>query len=652
MRGGIVGLVLTLVGGLPLDSVAQGTSAQVSSAPGFPRLEKRDLTLVEALRLTLAHEPNLMLAREDVKSKEGLSLQAAGAFDLTLMGTLSYEFTQRPLSAAEKLEQTKKRNEIRDEIAKAEAKIAQYDQMIQQLLQARSDLQNGLVPAGVNFQDPQIQAQWEALLALYRNASPAQQAQIRQDIIDWIESRLGELTMAKNEEIATAVGGRQELRQLGPIAEVEQTQKGSVDLQLSKRYRTGLTLAPFLNLTGESVRYQGKPKSDTFGGPGREDTYNATLGFSVNVPLGRGKGVESAGAAEQSSLIDWEASRKTLAFTASQSVLATVFAYLDLYRAQETVAVYGRSSELQGRLFELVHALVEADEIPRAELSRMQARQAEVTSQLEAARSALAQAQVALATAMGVRVADPSFLPVAVDGFPPVPSPAELVALEAEALAETAANRRLDLAAARDLERSGRVLWRAAVIDLAAKKDLDFKISYAGLSDAGGNMGHNLGRALFGNWAGPSASVSFAYQKPLANLTQRGQLQQREAVWAQRQISAADTERRVRLDVLQTRITLEQLLAQLEAAKTSAEAARQAFENELEKFRFGRSTLIDTILTEQRAVEAELSVIQAHFAVAQTLAKLRFDTGTLVEETAGGEFQVAGELWALPRVQR
>lgn len=626
--------------------------ARADEAPNFPALQKRELTLLEALKLALAHEPNLVLAREDVKAREGLSLQAAGAFDPTLIGKVSYEFTQRPLSAAEKLEQEKKRNEIRREIDKAEAKMAQYDQMIQQLLQARSDLQSGLIPAGVSFLDPQMQAQWEAMMVLYRNASPAQQAQIRQDIINWIESRLGELTLAKNEELATAVGGRQELRQLGPVAEVEQTQRGTLDLQLSKHYRTGVTLTPFMSLSGESVRYQGKPKSDKFGGPGREDTYNATLGFSVNIPLGRGKGVESAAAAEQSSLIDWEASRKTLAFTASRAVLATIFAYLDLYRAQETVAVYERSADLQTRLFELVQALAEADEIPRAEVSRMQARQAEITSQLQAAKSSLAQSQVALATAMGVTITEPSFLPQAAEAFPPPPSPSELAAVSAEALAELGATRRLDVAAARDLERSGRVLWRAAVIDLAAKKDLDFKIHYAGLSDAGGNMGHNLSRAFFGNWAGPSAGLTFAYEKPFANLTQRGQLEQRQALWSQRHISAADAERRVRLDVLQTRITLAQLLEQLEAAKTSAQAARQAFENELEKFRFGRSTLIDTILTEQRAVEADLTVIQAQFAVAQTVAKLRFDTGTLVEETAAGEYVVVADLWALPRTQR
>ncbi|MCS7182684.1 MAG: TolC family protein, partial [Thermoanaerobaculum sp.] len=356
-----------------------------------PLLEKQELTLAEALQLTLSHDPNLALARQDWRAKAGLLWQAMGAFDLTLFGTLAYDFSQRPLSAAEKLEQEKKRNEIRKEVAEAEAKIAQYDQMIQQLLQARRDLQNGLIPAGLTFADPQLQAQWEALLALYRNAPPAQQAQIRQDIIRWIESRVGELTVAKNEEVAIAIGGRQELRQLGPIAEVERIQKGSVELQLSKRYRTGLTLAPFINLSGESVRYQGKPKSDRFGGPGREDVYNASIGFSVNVPLGRGKGMESAGAAEAASRIDWEASRKSLAFTASKSVLATIFAYLDVFRGQETVAIYQRSAQLQQQLGELVKALVEADEIPRAELARMQARQAEVASQLEGARSSLTQ---------------------------------------------------------------------------------------------------------------------------------------------------------------------------------------------------------------------------------------------------------------------
>jgi len=623
---------------------------QKAYEPG--RLVAREVSLEEALRLTLAHEPNLLLAAEDVKAKSGRALEAGGAFDLTLLGNISYEFTQRPLTAAQKLDQEKKRNELRKEISQAEAKIAQYDQMIQQLLQARSDLQAGLIPAGVSFLDPQTQAQWEALLALYRNASPGQQAQIRQDIINWIESRLGELTIAKNEELATAMGDREELRRLGPIAEVEQTQRGSFDLQLSKHYRTGLTLTPFISLSGESYRYQGKPKSDKYGGPGGEDIYNANLGFSVAIPLGRGRGVEAAAAAEQASLIDWEASQKTLGFTASQSVLATIFAYLDLRRAQETVSVYERSRQLQEQLAEMTQGLVDADELPRAELARMEARKAEVASQLGAAKASLAQAQTALAVAMGVEVSQVASLPVAQDPFPPLPALQDLASYPLAELVQAATQRRLDVAAARLLERSGKVLWRAAVINLAAKKDVDLKLSYAGLSDSGGNMGHNLGRALFGNWAGPSASLGFAWEKPWANLTQKGQLTQRSAAWAQKQIAAVDLARRVALDVLQSFGLLQEQLVQWQAAQTSAAAARQAVENEMEKFRYGRSTLIDTILTEQRAVEAELTVIGSHAALAQTLAKLRFDAGFLVEEQGEGRFRVAEPLWALPPVTR
>jgi len=629
---------------------AVGFGQEQAYEPGH--LASREVTLEEALRLTLAHQPNLLLAQQEVRAKGGQALEAAGAFDLTLLGNLSYEFTQRPLTAAQKLEQQKKRDELRKEIAQAEAKIAQYDQMIQQLLTARGDLAAGRIPAGVTFLDPQTQAQWEALLALYRNADPAQQAQIRQDIINWIESRLGELTLAKNEELATAIGDRDELRKLGPIAEVEQTQRGSFDLQLSKHYRTGLTLTPFLSASGESYRYQGKPKSDKFGGPGQEDTYNANLGFTVAIPLGRGRGVEAAAAGEEASRIDWEASRKSLGFAASQSVLATVFAYLELRRAQETVAVYERSRELQDRLAELAQALVDADELPRAEMARMEARKAEVHSQLAAAKASLAQAQAALANAMGVAVAEETAFPLAVSEFPPLPTAEELHALPTAALVETAAARRLDLAAARSLEKSGRVLWRAAVINLAAKKDVEVKLSYAGLADSGGNMGHNLGRAFFGNWAGPSASLGFSWEKPWGNYTQRGQLEQRQAAWAQRQISASDLERRVRLEVLQTAVTLPELLAQAEAARTSAQAAKQALEAEMEKFRYGRSTLIDTIITEQRAVEAELQVIATQAQLAQTVAKLRFDAGLLVEEGPEGQFRVAQELFRLPSGNR
>ncbi len=630
---------------------APPTSHQPPAPYAPPPLKSPKLSLAEAIRLTLEHEPNLLLAREDVGLAGARVQQSRGAFDLTLEGSLSYEFTQNELGAAARQQQLKKRDDLRKEIERAEARAAQYDQLIQQLLAARGDLAAGNVPSGVNFFDPTVQAQWDTLLALYRNASPEQQEQIRRDIIAWLDSRVGELTLRRDEERATAIADRGELRDLGPIADVEQTQRGTVDLKLSKYYRTGLALTPFISLTGDAYRYQGKPRDERYGGPGGNDTYTSAIGFSVTVPFGRFRGVESAGAAEQASLIDWEASAKTLGFVASQSVLRTALAYFELAAAQRTLEVHRRSAELQARLAELTGALVEADELPRVELARMQARQAEVAALVERARVDLARARARLATATGVEVVDEGQALEAVDPLPQPPPRERLASLSSATLGDAAVERRLDIAAARSLERSGKVLWRAAAIDLAAVRDLEVKVSYAGLADEGGSVHHNVSRALFGNWTGPSGRLGYTFEKPFANNAQLGSLAQRAAALRQRMIAAAELERSVRLDVVQTTATLRQAVAQLEAARTAAASYRQAVENEMEKLRYARATLIDAILTEQRAVEAELAVVAAERSVAELLVKLRFDTGTLVETVGEGDFRVVGDPLALPAIE-
>ena len=51
---------------------------------------------------------------------------------------------------------------------------------------------------------------------------------------------------------------------------------------------------------------------------------------------------------------------------------------------------------------------------------------------------------------------------------------------------------------------------------------------------------------------------------------------------------------------------------------------------ELSRFRAGEATLINTIQTEQQATETDLSTIAAQQAVANLLAQLRFESGTLV----------------------
>jgi outer membrane protein TolC len=124
------------------------------------------------------------------------------------------------------------------------------------------------------------------------------------------------------------------------------------------------------------------------------------------------------------------------------------------------------------------------------------------------------------------------------------------------------------------------------------------------------------------------------YEKPLGNNAARGRLTSREAERRQQQILLGDLRRQVRLGVTRTAQALLEALGRLEQAQNAAKYYDETVKSEFQLFRAGESTLIDSILTEQQQTEAELAVVAARQEVANLLAQLRFETGTLVSAGA------------------
>ena len=455
------------------------------------------------------------------------------------------------------------------------------------------------------------------------------------------------LLIDRNIAAVEAAAGRESLRRLGGIAEIERTQTGTLSLKLFKQFRTGITFAPFLDVTGSSLDWVGKANSSDFGGPGSVDTYTSTVGFSLVIPFGRGHGRESTGAREQAANIDYEATRSALTHTAATSVLNTLIGYWDLVAAQETLAVQESSLELQTKLVEMVTALVQGDEMPRSEISRMKARLAEVEAQVEDARRRLYESRVSLASVIGLDVQHGEQAPMAAEGFPVYPSREAVSELPVGQLADLAMGRRYDLLSAQQLESSGKVLWRAAVIDLAPIADLDMRVSYSGLHE-GGTVANGIDGSLLGSWVGPSAKVGFNYEQPIGNNVQEGRLEQQTAQYRTRAINSRNLARLIRANLVKSVGSLEEALAQLDSYREAAGYYQEAVDNEFEKLRYGRSTLIDAITTQRRQVGATLALVGSQKTVAQLLSQLKFESGTMVVEGPDGEPQIAPNLTSLP----
>ncbi len=611
-----------------------------------PLLSQRSIPLLEAIRITLEHDPAIKLQAETVRQRRGLAQQAAGLFDLTLLGTASYEYVQSEFSTREREAMQKKRDDIRKDLEKTENRLRDLQERLDEILANRDALLEGREPP-IRFDDPLLEAQFQLLYQRYLEAPPEEKQQILNDLLAILRSKELQVRADMADDLASAAEAREKLRKLGTVPRIQRSYEGALSLQLTKLYRNGMSLAPFVDLSGGGLSYQGKPKDEEFGGPGVKDSYNARIGFSVGIPLGRGRGLASAGAVEQAAMLDVAASLDALTHAAAVSVLNTTLAYWSALAAQQVVEVHSRSTQLQSQLKELAEVLIQADELPRVELVRVQAREAEVQALLEGSRRAAHEARLALARTMGLEVLATTDAPTPEDDFPAVPARVELACANASQLAAAALERRLDYRAAVHLQESGKVLWRAAAIDLAPRADLTYSTWYGALAEDSDVL-EGLKGVASGRWAGPSARLGLTYEKPYENNAQKGKLEVAAAGFRQRAITTRDLERIIKASVVRELASLREAARQLARTEEAVALHRQAVENEMEKLRMGAATVIDTILTEQRYVDAQLSLIAARQQVAQILARLRYETGTLVTTDAGGAFVSRDDLGALP----
>jgi outer membrane protein TolC len=364
-------------------------------------------------------------------------------------------------------------------------------------------------------------------------------------------------------------------------------------------------------------------------------------GSDFILPLLRGRGGDAIAAGERAAAIEAQAGTLEIEHQRASSILRTAQAYWELRAAQESLAILERSAKRQNDLLEATKRLVTGGELARVEQFRAEAGTARATSRVLDARQRLYDARVDLATALGIATsgADTTLPTAAKDPFP---APPDAASLQPWIGATAAAGQRRDLEAAQRREEAAAILQRGAVTELRPRLDLTASLFYTALGEVGdvateafdGDGRPIYRRDGFGTaydrWVGPSFTLTLQYEKPLGNNTAKGRLAAREADRRSRAIETADIRRQVRLGVGRTAAALLETAGRLQQTQAAARYYDQTITGELARFRAGEATLINTIQTEQQATETDLSNIAAQQAVANLLAQLRFESGTLI----------------------
>ena len=169
----------------------------------------------------------------------------------------------------------------------------------------------------------------------------------------------------------------------------------------------------------------------------------------------------------------------------------------------------------------------------------------------------------------------------------------------------------------------------AAQNGLRPRLDLTVGFGYQGLASDRGFSG--AFSSFYRNVAGLDASVQLSYELPIASLAARGEALRSSAAYDQARIREAELVREIASGVRMARAALlhgrEALLASREAVALS----REAVENEKRKFQLGMSTLFDVILAEDALTNARVGEIAEQQAYAVAIARLRYETGTILD---------------------
>ena len=405
------------------------------------------------------------------------------------------------------------------------------------------------------------------------------------------------------------------------------TETVTYGVRLPKRLRSGIVITPQIGLTRASVAHVAGTS-----------TSQAAVNLAVLVPLLADRGGAVTAAPERAAQHAYEAAFLDARHATAASVFAAVVAYWDDLAAEQQLDVY-RSSEARARqLVEDTRKLVQADERPVADLKQLLANLALKRAMRITGQQKEVEARQQLGLAMGADAASIVSLPRPATEFPAMlpdsmvhdaePPDSDYGSTVVENLIAAALDRRADLAAELARRSATRVQDLAARDGLRPRLDLTVGLGYAGLVPGGGMDG--IFTPLYRNVPSLNASVQLNYELPLANMAARGAALRTASLYDQQRIREADLARRISSGVLVAVQALRHGQLALAASREAVASSREAVENEKRKFQLGMSTLFDVILAEDALTNARLGEIAGQHDYAVAIARLRYETGTLL----------------------
>ncbi|MEZ5328903.1 MAG: TolC family protein [Verrucomicrobiales bacterium] len=620
------------------------------------------ISLMDAVRLTLQRAPEILIAKEEVIASEGSVQSAAGQFDVHVAAGGSYLRGQEEMDVRRVAGEQRAFDRDKGFVSAANDAIEAITKEIQVIRDGGSptsrfvrnpdgsvtvdgsfgDLSGGNVSSSVGTGEQDLQAQLDQALidAAKDLATPMEAMNIAEIEKQFIEEGIANRKFVRKILRKNVSNALKRIERFPPN-QILRTDVTTYDLALVKQFRNGAILRPFVEYTGEQDHLSVRK------GQGRIN--RTEFGLRLTLPLGKGRGYIATAGSEIASGFALDASRFELEHTISQRVLSTTLAYWEVVAAQERLQLLLESELISGSILKMADAMIAQDLIPKVTRGQAIGRQATVQASRIRAEFDLLRAQQALAIAMGSEGEALIDAPLAADPFPALVPAAEVEAQDLEALVRQARFKRGDHKAVIQQKIAMAVIIDQAEANLKPACDLQLGISYTGLDEGG--QWETLFNPYEKNHAGPSGFVSLQADWPFGNRIPRSELKLFEAQSRKLQQQIGIIERSIDSGIATAKQQVRNAAVFYAFEVASMEQTRLALVAENEKLRMGSSTIIDSILAEERLTNSRSGLIDARLQQATGLALLRFQSGTLLTEVNDSPEIAADDLVTLPSIE-
>ncbi|MES2354621.1 MAG: TolC family protein [Pseudomonadota bacterium] len=392
---------------------------------------------------------------------------------------------------------------------------------------------------------------------------------------------------------------------------------------LTQKLRSGITVNPALTVVRTRDNYLNTTSPSS-----------ANVALNFTLPLQKGKGEEVTTAYEKAALLNREAALQSQTHAISSAITRTVVAYWDYLAAKQSLDIICTAEERAKELFDDAKKIIHGNEKSSGDVKKHETKLLNQVGDRLAAEQALVEARSSLGLAMGLSGSEIALIAAPRDSFRLIDM-TDLNSIRVHNLAAKLAamiqNRRSDVLSIDSRLHAAQALLLAATDMQKPQLDLVLGVGYNGLTQY--RQDPSALTALSNNIGGVNAFAGVNYSWPVNNRVAQGLVMQRSA-----EVDRLQLEKQALMDGIMSSIEVKlsgvrRAAEQLKHARAEADIQREVYENEKKKYSAKLATSLDLFTNEVQLTEAQLSELNALRNLAQALIRVRFETGTLLDQS-------------------